>query len=124
MNKYCPAGKIECENFTVHGVPSCLEIKPSARIYHHIEKYDTYCPWPSRQVPKTRGRVGGVQVEPGDFEKEIIDKMVEISAIQFDIGVRQGRDDMKQEIGAAIEVAIENWPHVKAIAIAAIEEVK
>jgi len=114
MNKYCPAGKIECENFTVHGVPSCLEIKPSARIYHHIEKYDTYCPWPSRQVP----------MEPGDFEKEITDKMAEISAIQFDIGVRQGRDDMKQEIGAAIEVAIENWPHVKAIAIAAIEEVK
>jgi len=109
MNKWCPKGKCNCHNYrdNQHG-------KYCAHSFESVGNFEQ-CPWPSRQV-RVGDSVRGIIECPESGRKIICEKVNQA----YD----HGRSDMKQEIGAAIEVAIENWPHVKAIAITAIEEVK
>ena len=102
MNKYCPAGKMNCEHYDGKFCNAFLGCHTA--LFETIE----VCPWPSRQVP--------VELEHKNFLREqylIFEKA----------GYERGRIDMKREILGKVD-KIEWWHAGRHAAIAAIEGVK
>jgi len=115
MNKYCPAGKCECEHFDNGNNENrlfCLAVDLPLDVYL-IE----VCPYPSRQVPveKPELNVSILEVNgssliatnkwTGERWSSINGKDWEkIDPVQTDYN--RGRTDMKREIGAAVKLLV------------------
>jgi len=108
MNKYCPAGKIECENYGYNSHNKINVCGNNDEMFIKVIDDFEQCPWPSRQVP--------VELEHKNFLREqylIFEKA----------GYERGRIDMKREILGKVD-KIEWWHAGRHAAIAAIEGVK